>query len=167
MKENNPEALSNIPAEDQKQMDRLSREAESILAAAEAAPQESVLEESKNILTDEAQKDIALVEEVATKLFNNQEFIKELFLEFQEKYGWHEGKSRAMLNVLRHALNEVYYRSRLTAVDEHNPHPEGETRDTRDILFSVAAEDYGAEAAREALPLIDYYVKEADNLVNV
>lgn len=165
MKETVPGEFNPLSAEDREKMERLGREAEDILAAAETAPQEQVLEEGRDILAEESGKDVALVEEAVAEFFNNQELIEKLSSDFEEQYGWHKGKFRAMVGALRHGLDEVYYRSRPTAVDEHDPHPEGESRDMRNVLFSIIAEDYGAETAREALPLINYYVKEANALV--
>lgn len=166
MDERDSKSLNNLSSEDKEKMERLGNEAKNIIANAEAVPQEEVFKKSESLLTEEAQKDIELAEKAAMELFNNEGFINDLFSKLQKKYGWHESKFRAMLTVLRHALDEVYYRSRLIeGVDEYNPHPEGETRDTRNILFYVVATDYGAETAREVLPLIDYYVREMNSFI--
>jgi hypothetical protein len=161
----NDNNFENLPEEDRQRMNKLVNGAKKLLANEEIKHQGETLEEAQKILDADAQKDIELVEEAAEIFFSNKEKVQKLALEFEEKYCWSPSKFRAMIGVLRHALDEVYYASRLSAADESNPHPEGVTRDTRNILFFVIAEDYGAEVAREIAPLLDAYVKIGVELI--
>jgi hypothetical protein len=157
-----PESVS---PEDRERMERLAREARDVLTAAEAAPQEELLQEGRKVLEEEEGKEVEFVENAFGEIFHDPKFIKELFEKFENDYGWHEGKSRAMLGTLRHALNELYYRMRTPSVDERDPHPEGQTRDTRNLLLSIIADDYGAEVMRDISPLVDIYVERGHELI--
>jgi len=155
----------NLTDKDRQQMNKLVNEVNNLLANEVVKKQNETLEEARKILDADAQKDIELVEEAAENFLGNEEGVQKLAREFEEKYGWTTDKFQAMLGVLRHALDRVYYRLRFFEVDEKNPHPEGETRDTRNLLFSVIAEDYGAEIAHEIGPLLDVYVKSGVELI--
>ncbi|MBT9168497.1 MAG: hypothetical protein DDT19_01842 [Syntrophomonadaceae bacterium] len=119
----------------------------------------------KEILSQEAGEEIDFIEREFGEIFENPQYVKEMFSTFEKKFCWHESKSRAMVGVLRHALNELYYRRSFRAADEYHPHPEDQTRDTREILFGIVAEDYGAEVMREISPLIQLYTGKAWELI--
>jgi hypothetical protein len=176
MNEARPEKFDNLSLEDKERMERLVQEAEGILFAdelgrriAEEAKEELRTEETlgkgKEILSQEAGEEIAFTEREFGNIFGNPQYVKEMFLTFEKKFSWPESKSRAMVGVLRHALNELYYRSRFRTADEFNPHPESQTRDTRELLFNIVADDYGAEVMREVSPLIELYTEKAWELI--
>lgn len=154
----------NPSAEDRERMERLAREARDVLATAETAPQEAVLKEREEVLTTEMEKEVDLIENAFSEIFEKPEFVKELFEKFKDDLGWEEGKSRAMVGVLQHAVNELR-RARLVTPDEKNPHPEGQTRDARNVLLSIVADDYGTEVMREVAPLVNIFVEKGHEII--
>ncbi|MDP3974980.1 MAG: hypothetical protein Q8P88_01690 [Candidatus Jorgensenbacteria bacterium] len=164
MERGNFETPERASPEDREHMERLAREAREVLATAEAAPQETVLKESEEMLAAETEKEVGLLENAFGEIFENPEFVKELFEKFKDDLGWEEGKSRAMVGVLQHAVNELH-RTRLATPDEKNPHPEGQTRDARNVLLSLIADDYGAEVMRGVAPLINIFVEKGHEII--
>lgn len=164
MARGNFETPESASPEDRERMERLAREARDVLATAETAPQEAALKESEATLAAETEKEIGFLENALGEIFENPEFVKELFQKFEDDLGWEEGKSRAMVGVLQHAVNELR-RTRLVTPDEKNPHPEGHTRDARNVLLSLIADDYGAEVMREVAPLINIFVEKGHEMI--
>jgi hypothetical protein len=164
MEPRNFEAPESISPEDQERMEQLAREARGILTDAETAPQEAALREGEKVLSAEAEKEIDFIENAFGEIFENPRFVKELFEKFKNHHGWEESKSRAMVGVLGHAVNELR-RTHLATPDEKNPHLEGQTRDTRNVLLSLIADDYGAEVMREVAPLVDIFVEKGSEII--
>lgn len=176
MKTENFGTPENISAEDQERMERLVHDAEGILFAKDVTQKianeaeeevgpERAKEHGEHILQGEAKEDIEFAEIEFDSLFANPASTKEIFGKLEQELGWTKSKWHAMVGVLRHALNELYYRARFPAPDERNPHPEGQTRDSRSVLLSIVADDYGAEVMRDIAPLVDIYVERARELV--
>ncbi|MFH0806679.1 MAG: hypothetical protein V1885_03085 [Candidatus Brennerbacteria bacterium] len=162
--------------EDQEKMELLAREVEGILFADsvshditrhadEEVNAELAKEEGAKMLRRFAEQDVKFVEEKFGEMFGDPESLKTLFDKFEKDFHWPVSKSRAMVGVLRHALNEIYYRARFHAPDEHDPHPKGSTRDTAERLLTIISEDYGAEAMCEVEPLVRLYVEKGSELI--
>jgi len=165
MGEKGPGAFENISPEDRERMEGLERQAKKVIAEAEEIPQETVLEEGERILAGEAEKDIELVENALDATLGDPELVAAWFEKLKKEQGWEPSKSRAMVGVLRHALNEVYYRSRFPAPDENDPHPQGESRDTAERILTVVSDDYSVEVMREIEPLVRLYVEKGSELI--
>lgn len=176
MKREGSETPENVSAEDRERMEKLGREAEGILfaenvaqkiaeGAEEEAGSEIAKEHGKRILRKEANEDVEFAEVEFDSMFASRASAEEIFGKFEKELGWTESKWHAMVGVLRHALNELYYRSRFNTPDERNPHPQGETRDTKERLITIISDDYGAETMREAEPLVNLYLTKAYALI--
>lgn len=176
MKETTPNKQKDISAEDRVRMERVLEETKGIFFADEILKKtskegkeeletEGILEKSKKILAQETDEEIILIGREFDRMFGDPESVKRVLSDFKKEFGWPESKSLAMLGVFRHALNEFFYRSHLQAADEFNPRPEGQTRDTREILSGIIADDYGAEVMRDISSLVEKYVAKIHELI--
>lgn len=170
------ETPENPSAEDRERMEQLAHDAEGILFAGDITQKisleaegevepEHIKEQGERILRGKAKEDIEFAEVEFDALFTGRASANEIFKKFERESGWTESKWRAMVGVLRHALSELYYRTRFHAPDERNPHPGGDTRDTKERLITIISDDYGAETMREAEPLVRLYIERAHAFV--
>lgn len=148
-------------------MGEIIKESEKILADATHTSEEAMegmLERGKDVLVYETAKELAAIRSSFEELLKNADFRKRFVSKFENEAGWTVEKMGDMLEVLIEALDDMYRRVRFPAPNEHDPHPEGASRDTRQVLWTLIARHRGEKIADEAWPLVDTYVRIAHGL---
>lgn len=161
------EDLGDVSPEDRDRMGEIIKESEKILADATHTSEEAMeetLERGKDVLVYETAKELAAIRNSFERLLKSADFKKRFVSKFENEEGWTAEKMGDMFDALIEALDEMYRRVRFPAPNEHNPHPEGASRDTRQVLWTLIARHHGEKVADEAWPLVDTYVRLAHKL---
>lgn len=159
---------------DEKMMEKLIKEAKGILfaksieekiqkEAGETLKEEEILGKGKEILNEEAQREVNFIEQQFEDFLNDEKRLEEMFRFLKKQYGWSKSEASAMFGVLRHGFNRFYYNIEFRAPDEAVPKSGARSLET--VLFQLISHDYNPEIAWKVAPLVRLYISSAQEVL--
>jgi hypothetical protein len=118
----------------------------------------------RDILYERTSEDFSLILKQIGEAFNSAESAKEIFTIIPEKLKWEDGKIRAMMDVLYHALEEFYIFSIPPSADMDKK-KKIIVSNERDILIDIIRDDFGSDIMIAVIPLVDAFLKKASKIL--
>ena len=119
----------------------------------------------RDILYEKTNEDFDLILKQIGEAFNSAESAKEIFTIIPEKLKWEDGKIRAMMDVLYHALEEFYVFSMPVSADVDKKKKRVIVNSGRDVLINIITDDFGSDVMMMVRPLVDSYVIIASKIL--
>ncbi|MFA6365240.1 MAG: hypothetical protein WCW78_02450 [Candidatus Paceibacterota bacterium] len=153
-----PEQFPLPSAHDEKTMEHLVAHAHDILDI-----EKEVVNEGKEILFEEVEKEKEYLEEKFDELLSDEIQREQLYTLMKEQHHLDFTQTDAMINTLRHELRSFYDYGEVIRTPDESKHLRG--IGLKQELLDFITHDYGEEVAKKINPFVDLYLTKAVELI--